>query len=336
MTKNVESIMQEILTPTVRPKRSRWRWNIPLGLSRKSKDDWAERLMTMLTLVTVLLVPLIAVALYLRARPILVAKPLAELLFSTTWHPLKGAFGFYPFIMGTLWVTTVAMIIAVPPSLLTAIYLAEYASPWMRSIAKPLIDLLAGIPSVVYGIWGILTVVPFVEHYISPSLSGWLGFIPLFRSENPTGYGVLAGGLVLAVMVFPIIIAVAEEVVRAVPQGLREASLALGATRWQTVKRVVLRHSLPGVFAAVVLGFSRAFGETMAVLMVVGNVAQTPHSIFDAAYPLPALIANNYGEMMSIPLYDSALLGAALILLLVILVFSIISRLILIRLVWSE
>jgi phosphate transport system permease protein len=181
----------------------------------------------------------------------------------------------------------------------------------------------------------VLTVVPLVER-LSPIFSRWLGFVPLFRTENPTGYGVLAGGLVLAVMVFPIVISVAEEVIRAVPHGLREASLALGATRWQTVRHVVLRRASPGVMAGIVLGFSRAFGETMAVLMVVGNVAQVPGSIFDAAYPLPALIANNYGEMMSIPLYDAALLGGALILLLIVLIFNVASRLILLRLVRSE
>jgi phosphate transport system permease protein len=292
--------------------------------------------MGLLTLAAGLLVLLIALALYLRARPILAATPLKELLLSTTWHPLKGAFGFYPFLMGTLWVTTVAMVIAVPPSLLTAIYLAEYAPPRTRALFKPFIDLLAGIPSVVYGVWGMLTVVPFIQKAVAPTLNRWLGFIPLFRTDNPTGYGILAGSLVLAVMVFPIIISVAEEVIRAVPQGLREASLAMGATRWQTVKHVVLRRGLPGVVAAVVLGFSRAFGETMAVLMVVGNVVQVPHSIFDAAYPLTALIANNYGEMMSIPLYDAALLGAALILLLMVLVFNVASRLVLVRLVRSE
>jgi phosphate transport system permease protein len=182
----------------------------------------------------------------------------------------------------------------------------------------------------------VLTIVPFVQETLSPALGQWLGFVPLFRTENPTGYGVLAGGIVLAVMVFPIIIAVAEDVIRAVPQGLREASLALGATRWQMVKGVVLRRAWPGVVAAVVLGFSRAFGETMAVLMVVGNVPQVPRSIFDAAYPLTALIANNYGEMMSIPLYDAALLGGALILLLIVLIFNVLSRLVLVRLVRSE
>jgi phosphate transport system permease protein len=303
------------------------------GRRRRMKDRLAGRTTGLLALAVGLLVPLVALALLIRAWPLLSTRPLGELLFSTTWHPLKGAFGFLPFIAGTLWVTSVAMIIAVPPSLLTAIYLSEYAPSRLRNLVKPFIELLAGIPSVVYGVWGVLTVVPFVEKTVAPLLDRTLGFIPIFRAANPTGYGVLAGGLVLAVMVFPIIIAVAEDVIRAVPNGLREASAALGATRWQTTKHVVLRRGLPGVIAAVVLGFSRAFGETMAVLMVVGNVAQVPHSIFDAAYPLTALIANNYGEMMSISLYDAALLGAALILLLVVLLFNVVARLVLLRVV---
>jgi phosphate transport system permease protein len=303
---------------------------------RMSKDRLAERVMGLLTLGAIMLVPLIIAALFLRAWPILAAKPLGELLFSTTWHPMKNAFGFFPFIMGTLWVTALAMIISVPPSLLTAIYMAEYAPIRTRSLVKTFIDILAGIPSVVFGVWGVLTIVPFVSRHIAPTLDHWLGFIPLFRNDNPTGYGLLAGGLVLAVMVFPIIISLAEEVISAVPQGLREASLTLGATRWQTIRRVVMRRAWSGVIAAVMLGFSRAFGETMAVMMVVGNIPLVPRSIFDPAYPLTALIANNYGEMMSIPLYDSALLAGALILLLIILMFNLTSRLVLVRLIHRE
>jgi phosphate transport system permease protein len=328
--------MQEILAPIARPARQPEGGRFSLRLSRQAKERLARRIMRALTITILLLLPGILAALYLRARPILQVIPLAQLLLSTDWHPLRGAFGFFPFIMGTVWVTTVGMILAVPPSLLAAIFLAEYAPPRIRSLIKPLIELLAGIPSVVYGVWGMLTVVPFVQRVIAPTLNRWLHFLPLFRSENPTGYGVLAGGVVLAVMVFPIIIAVAEDVIRAVPQGLREASLALGATRWQMVKTVALRRAWPGVVAAIVLGFSRAFGETMAVLMVVGNVPQVPRSVFDPAYPLTALIANNYGEMMSVPLYDAALLGAALILLLIVLGFNLFSRLALVRLVRSE
>ena len=303
------------------------------GRWRRLKDRLACRWMGGLALMVTILVFFIVIALAGRAQPLLDIQSPIELLTASEWRPQQGKFGFLTFIAGTLWVTVLAMALALPPCLLCAIYLAEYAPHRLRGMAKPVIDLLAGIPSVVYGVWGMLTVVPLVGRYVAPALDRWLGVIPLFRADNPTGYGLLAGGVVLAVMVFPTIIAVAEEVIRAVPQGLREASLALGATRWQTIRKVVLRRAWPGVIAAVVLGLSRAFGETMAVLMVVGNVPQVPHSIFDPAYPLPALIANNYGEMMSIPLYDAALLGGALILLVIVLAFNLASRLVVVRLV---
>jgi phosphate transport system permease protein len=299
---------------------------------RRLQDYLGGGLMGGMAAGVALLVVVMIVALLVRAWPILRSKPLGELLLGTSWHPLQGAFGFRPFIVGTLWVTALAMVIAVPLCTLCAIYLAEYARPKVRRTVRPLIDLLAGIPSVVYGVWGMLTVVPLIREHLGPWIDQYLGHLPfLSTAANPTGYGVLAGSSVLAVMVFPIIISVMEEVLCSVPDGLREATLALGVTRWVMVRRVVLRRALPGVIAAVVLGFSRAFGETMAVLMVVGNVPQVPRSIFDAAYPLTALIANNYGEMMSIPLYDAALMGAGLFLLLVVLGFNLLARLILRR-----
>jgi len=288
-----------------------------------------------LTLASALLVIVIGLALYARSRPLLDLHPLGELLTSSNWHPLRGEFGFLPFIVGTLVITLLSMLLAVPPCLLTAIYLAEYAPARLRQGVKPVIDVLAGIPSVVYGVWGTLAVVPLIRDHITPWAGRHLSFLPFFRTDNPSGYGVLAGGVVLAVMVFPIIISVTEEVISAVPFGMREAALSLGATRWQMIKTVVLRKARPGVIAAIVLGFSRAFGETMAVMMVTGNVARIPRSIFDPAYTLPSLIANNYGEMMSIPLYDAALLAAALVLLLVVLGFTIIARIVLARAIKS-
>jgi len=287
---------------------------------RLLKDRLASKIMLSLTIVSGSIVFLMAFGLYYKSRPILATKSLADLFVSSSWHPLRGDFGFFPFIMGTLWVTGVAVAIAIPLCLLTAIYLSEYAHKRFREWTKPLIDILAGIPSVVYGVWGILVIVPFIKDYVAP-------FFGIFS----TGYTILAGGIVLAVMVFPIIIHVTVEVFRSVPQEAREASLALGATKWQTVKHVVIRKASPGIIAAVVLGLSRAFGETMAVLMVAGNVARVPSSVLDPAYPLPALIANNYGEMLSVPLYDSALMLASLVLLLVVLFFNIISQIILIR-----
>ena len=287
---------------------------------RLLKDRIAAASMFCLTIGMTLLVALIGFGLYLRSRPILKMKPLTELLFSTSWSPLRGDFGFLPFLMGTLWVTGVAVAIAVPLCLLTAIYLSEYTRKWMREWAAPLIDLLAGIPSVIYGVWGTLMVVPLIKNYIAPAFGAF-----------STGYSVLAGGIVLAIMIVPVIIHVILEVFRTIPLGMREASLALGATKWQTVKHVLLRKALPGIIAAIVLGLSRAFGETMAVLMVVGNMPRTPGSILDPAYPLPALIANNYGEMLSIPLYDSALLLSALILLLIVVLFNAVSRVVLLH-----
>ena len=301
-----------------------------LQTRRRLKDRLAQRAFFLISLVPVLLFVAIVAALLVKSWPILQAQPLWQLLSGVAWQPLKGAFGSLPFIAGTMWVTLVSMILAVPPCLLTAIYLAEYAHPRTRAIAKPILDLLAAIPSVVYGVWGILAIVPVVK-WIGPYVSSALGFIPLFKDTNPTGFSILAGGVVLAVMVAPFIIAVTFEVLRTVPGGVREASLAMGATKWQTVYHAVLPHTVTGIIAGVVLGMSRSLGETMAVLMVVGNVAKMPSSIFDPAYPLPALIANNYGEMMSIPLYDAALMTAALLLLLIVLVFNILSTLILRR-----
>jgi phosphate transport system permease protein len=298
---------------------------------RRRQDRAASRWLFLLTLLPPALILVILVALGVRAWPILETHKLWDLLAGTVWKPLGGSFGFWPFIAGTIWVTTAAAVLAIPPCLLTAIYLAEYARYSTRAFMKPLLDLLAAIPSVVYGVWGMVVIVPWVEHSLAPFFKRWFGYLPFLVSANPTGFSVLAGGIVLAVMIAPFIIAVTYEVMATVPEGLRQASLALGATRWQTIKSAVLPQTLPGVLAGIVLGSSRALGETMAVLMVVGNVAQTPGSVFDAAYPLPALIANNYGEMMSIPLYDAALMGAALILLVIVLVFNVASTLILRR-----
>ena len=286
-------------------------------MSREAKDRLAAGLTTIAAVLCLALAFGIAVALLAKSRPILAMSSVTRLLLSSSWHPMKHEFGLWPFIAGTLWVSGLAMALAAPVCLLTAVYISEYSHRRLRAIAKPLLDLLAGIPPVVFGLWGVLAIVPLVAKLAERA------------GSSSTGYSVLAGGIVLAIMVFPIIISVTEEVLRKVPLDARAASLALGATRWQTTKHVLLRAALPGVFAAIVLGFSRAFGETMAVLMVVGNVPAIPRSLFDPAYPLPALIANNYGEMMSIPLYDSALMFAALVLLVVVLVFNVLATLVL-------
>lgn len=291
---------------------------------RRLQDRIGQGIMGALAWSLVGLLIAIGGVLLLRAAPILRGHALAEALFSTTWQPLRGLFGMAPFIAGTIAVTLVAMLLAVPTAILSGVYLAEYMSSRWRLAFKPVTDLLAGIPPVVYGVWGVLVIVPLVRDHLAPRAGRLLGgAFPLFASDNPSGYSILAAGMVLGLMIFPIIVTVTEEVLRAVPRELREALYALGATRWEVAKVVLLRAGLPGVVAAVVLGFSRAFGETLAVLMVVGNVPRAPASLFDAGYTLSGLIANNYGEMMSSPLYEGALMGAALALLLVVVSFNI-------------
>lgn len=276
----------------------------------------------------VVLLLLIGAALLNRAWPILSRGDLVAMLGGAVWQPMRGLFGFLPFIVGSALVTLVAMTVAVPPAVLSGVYLAEYASMRARNLLKPVIDLLAGVPPVIYGLWGVLVIVPFVRDTLAPWADANFGAaVPWLRNTNPSGYGLLAAGLVLGAMVFPMIVSVVDEVLRAAPAGLREALHALGATRWEVTRVVLLRAALPGVLAAIVLGFSRAFGETLAVLMVVGNVPQIPGSIFDGAYTLSGLIANNYGEMMSVPMYESALMSAALALLAVVIVFNIGARL---------
>lgn len=287
---------------------------------RRIREMVVKHSMLFLTLLSLLFAVIIGISLYYKSVPILDQQSIWELLSGKNWKPLKGEFGFYPFIMGTLWVTGIAILLSLPLCLLSAIYLSEYAHPYLRKIVYPMIDVLAGIPPVVYGVWGVLVVVPFISDTLAPH------FV-----EFSTGYSILAGGIVLGIMIIPLMISVFIEIFEALPAGLREASLSLGATNWQTIKKVVLRKSFPGLAAAVVLAISRAFGETIAVLMVCGNITEIPHSIFDPAYPLPALIANNYGEMMSIPLYDSALMLSALLLFVIILAFNALSRLVLIR-----
>lgn len=300
--------------------------------ARTLKDIITRQMLFVLASAAGLLIFVIAFGLLAKSRFILRDTSVPALLFSVQWHPAQGLFGFAPFIMGTVYVTLLAMFLSVPLALFTAIFLAEYAPGKLRNAFKPVLDLLAGISPVIFGAFGVLIVVPFVKDYLSPLAGGRLAhFVPFLRSQNFTGFSVISAGIILAMMIFPIMTQVAEEVIRSIPKEARYSSLALGATRWETIKYVVLKKALPGIIAAVILGLARAFGETIAVLMVAGNMVQIPKSLFDAAYTLPALIANNYGEMMSIPLYDSALMLAAFILFAVTVFFNVIAWLILLK-----
>ena len=274
--------------------------------------------MFVLTITSLLLVVAMGVGLYVKSAPILQEHSVWELLTESNWKPMRGEFGFFPFLMGTLWVTALAVAIALPVSLLMAVFLTEYSKSRVRKFVYPLLDILAGLPSVIYGVWGTLVIVPWVAEVVAP----------LF-GRSTGGYTVMAGGVVLSVMILPLLVSLFVELFSNVSNELREASTSLGATRWQTTKYVVLRKTVPGMVAATVLAVSRTLGETIAVLMVCGNLAIVPGSVLDACYPIPALIANNYGEMLSLPLYESALMFAAFILFFVVLVFNLFSRIVL-------
>jgi phosphate transport system permease protein len=274
-----------------------------------------------ISLFIVLLLPMvIAVGLAVKSSNLLSTGSLGEILFSSEWQPLSGKFGFKPFIVSSFYVTLISLVIAIPVCMLSAIYLTHYASKKTLNLMHTVIDILAGIPSVIFGVWGILIIVPFIGNYLAP-----------FFGINSSGYSILTAGIVLAVMIIPFVLNMLIEILKNIPTDLKESSLSIGATNWQTIKYVVLKKALPGITAVFSLGISRAFGETIAVLMVVGNVVKVPKSLFDPGYPLPALIANNYGEMLSIPIYDSALMFAALLLLVIVIVFNSISRAVIAR-----
>ena len=245
------------------------------------KDKAARWVMLILTVLSLLLLIAIGIGLFFKSRLILSEHSLWELLSGSAWKPLSGEFGFLPFIVGTLFVTALSIAIALPISLLSAIFLTEYASSWVKRIVFPIFDILAGIPSVVYGVWGTLIIVPWIADKLGPR------FV-----DYTSGYTVLASGLVLGIMILPILVSLLIEIFTIVPQDYREASASLGATKWQTCTKVILRKAMPGIVAAVVLSISKAFGETIAVLMVCGNYAAIPRSLFDPCYPLPAHIAN--------------------------------------------
>lgn len=286
-----------------------------MNLRRKITDKTLGIWM-IISLSTILAMPVImGIGLYIKAEPLFGQQSLSILIFSSQWFPSRGSFGFWPFIAGSLYVTLISFVLVIPVCLFSAIHLTQFAPARLMRIMHPVIDILAGLPSVIYGVWGVLIIVPLVSQYLAP-----------FFNTHSSGYSVLAGGIVLAIMCIPYILNMLIEVFITVPVGLKEASLSMGATYWQAVKHVVVKGTVPGIFSAFGLGIAKAFGETIAVMMVVGNMVKISLDPFHAGYPLPALIANNYGEMLSIPMYDSALMFAALLLLVIILIINMIFR----------
>lgn len=216
-------------------------------------------------------------------------------LTGTSWDPVRETFGALPFIWGTVVSSLIALTLAVPVSLGVAIFLSEMCPQKLRRPLSFMVELLAAIPSVVYGFWGIFVLVPFLRESVEPALIRWFGFLPLFRGQ-PLGFGMLSAGIVLAIMIVPTIASISREVLRAVPDTQREAAIGLGATPWDTVRRAVLPSARSGIVGAVILGLNRALGETMAVTMVIGNRPQISTSLLDPAYTMASVIANEFTE----------------------------------------
>ncbi len=295
---------------------------------RRSPARTGDRSFQLLLAVMAAAVPVIIgailVALIAAARPA-IQRFGGTFFVGSSWDPVSLEFGVLPFIYGTLVSSALALLIAVPLGLGVAIFLSELVPGWLRSPISFFVELLAAIPSVVIGLWGIFVLVPWVRGTLEPVLKSAFGFLPLF-SGPPLGIGMLAAGLILAIMIVPFIVAVSTEVMRAVPRSQREAALALGATGWETTWTAVLPYARSGIIGAVFLALARALGETMAVTMVIGNVPQIKASLLAPAYTIPAVIANEFTEATS-DLYVAALIYAGLVLFLVTVIVNALARL---------
>jgi phosphate transport system permease protein len=252
-----------------------------------------------------------------------------KFLVKKIWDPVAEDFGALPFIYGTIVSSILGLIIAVPLSVGTALFLTELCPRRLRAILSLLVELLAAIPSVIYGLWGIFVLAPFLRHHVQPFLATYFGWTGLFSGPK-YGWGMLAAGVIIAIMILPIVASITREVITAVPRVQREAALALGATKWEMLRMAVLRNARPGIFGATILGLGRALGETMAVTMVIGNRPEIAKSLFAPGYTLASAIANEFTEAVG-NTYLSALMEMALVLFVITLIVNALAGL----LVWS-
>jgi phosphate transport system permease protein len=275
---------------------------------------------------SILILTFMVLELFRNSMPVLSLK----FIFGVNWNPVVGMeeYGVLPYILGTLVTSAIAIAVGVPISLGIAIYLSEMAPDFVRKPLSYIIELLAAVPSVIYGLWGMFVFRFWVKDFIEEPLSKYLGFIPIFQGQ-PFGLDIFTAGLVLAVMIIPTVSSVSREVLTAVPNTLREAAYSIGATKWEVIKLGVLSYAKSGIFGATILGLGRAVGETMAVSMVIGNAigeAAIPTSLFKAGQTMASLIANEFNEADPISLHAKALIGVGLILFLFALAVNLIAQ----------
>ena len=276
-------------------------------MAEKTEDKFVQWILFATGISSILIIILIIAFIFREGLPAISQIGFFHFLFGMVWDPDNGIFGVFPMMVGTLLTTLIALIFAVPLSLCCSIFLAEIAPPNMRKLLKPTIQGLAGIPSVVYGFFGLVIIVPFMRIHFGGS-----------------GFSVLSASLILTIMVLPTIISISEDALRSIPYEYNEASLALGATQWQTIKNVIFPAALPGIITAIILGMGRAIGETMAVIMVAGNVVQIPGSIFEPVRTLTSNIALEMGYATG--LHYNALFATGIVLLTVIIVLLLIAN----------
>ena len=248
--------------------------------------------------------------------------------WGTTWDPAKQVFGVWPFIVGTLITSVFALIFATIIAVLVALFLVEVAPGWLARPVSYLVELLAAIPSVVYGLWGVFVMGVFIRDHLGPIITTTLGWIPFFDG-TPLITGLFSGCLILTIMILPTVMAVSRDVIAAVPRSQREGILALGATRWEGIRIAVLPYARSGVMGAAILGLARAVGETLAVTLVIGNSVRIPDNIFAPAYTMASVIANQFNEATGI--HRAALIEVALILLIITFAINVVARLLVYR-----
>lgn len=279
---------------------------------RNSRDLAFEKASAFFAFVVLFLAVLLFAVLLRESMPAL-RKFGVSFLVSGTWDPVAEKFGVLPFLFGTLVSSFLALMIAVPLSVGAAIFIDEFAPPWLKAPVALLAELLAAIPSVIYGLWGIFVLVPILRDGIMKPLAKYLGWIPLFKGPV-YGPSMLAAGVLLSIMIIPFILSVTREVLATVPPRQKEAVLSLGGTRWEMIRIVIGQHCLPGIFGATILGLGRALGETMAVTMVIGNRPEIFASLFQQGYSMAAVIANEFAEAGGLQLSSLILIGLLLML----------------------
>lgn len=249
------------------------------------------------------------------------------IIVGPTWDPNRNLYGIAVFIVGSLLCTVIAIGIAVPVGIGGAIFLSEFCPMRLRQPIKMITEMMAAIPSIVYGLWAYVVMVPYIKNVLAPSLQNnpITGWMPWFQGDT-NGLSLLAGGVILAIMLLPTVVTITNDALQTVPRSLREASLALGATQSETARKIVISAALPGVGAAVVLALGRAVGETMAVLMVTGNSLQIPYTLFDPTYVMTSIITNQLGYAFVFPLWRSALFAVGLVLMIMSICFTLTAK----------